>query len=275
MVSGRSEVPVATGAADASAYHLVIDHPRMAPGRRSLRRSACVGAGLLLGGALFVASGGSSGVSTLPLLGAREKSPAHHPVEIAHVVIIRHGEKHDGDGLSADGKARARYLQRCMTSPYASVALPLGKPTYVMASHGKPGKSHRPQDTAYPIAQTLRLKLDDDLYFGDAEGFAKRVQHLLGHGATVLVAWHHNEIHSLVQQLLDGEEWKKEALGYRDAWPHNCGDEARGAPFSPAARALRLRVCNEPALHPSPIGRRGAPTGYRAPNATTSSGASR
>ena len=242
MLLGRSELEVAAGAAEASAYHLVIDQPSKAtPGRRaSRRRLACVGAMLLGGGIVLLGLACSSSssdvtpsVGMLQLLGVKStKRPAHDPVEIAHVVIIRHGEKHDGDGLSEDGKARARYLQKCMTSPYASVALPLGKPTYVMASHGKPGKSHRPQDTAYPIAQTLRLKLDDNLYFGDAEGFAKRVQHLLAHGATVLVAWHHNEIHSLVQQLLDGEEWKKEALGYRDAWPHNCGDEVREDGFS-------------------------------------------
>jgi len=162
------------------------------------------------------------------------------PAEVAHVVIIRHGEKHEGDGLSEDGKLRAHYLKRCMTSPYASVALPLGQPTYVMASHGKPGKSHRPQDTASPIAQALGQKLDDSLYFGDAAGFAARVQHLLHHGATLLVAWHHNEIHSLVQKLLAGEEWKKAALGYRDEWPHNCGDEAWSSHRLPGSKCYDL-----------------------------------
>lgn len=89
------------------------------------------------------------------------------PLDVAYIIIIRHGEKppkgeHD-NGLSPDGASRARYLQRCIASPYASIAFPLGAPTYVMASHGKKGRSHRPQDTARPVAEALGLRLDDDV----------------------------------------------------------------------------------------------------------------
>ena len=37
----------------------------------------------------------------------------------------------------------------------------------------------------------------------DAEGFVKRVWQQLHHGATILVAWHHGEIHDLLRALLD------------------------------------------------------------------------
>ncbi|KAL1521450.1 hypothetical protein AB1Y20_021114 [Prymnesium parvum] len=162
------------------------------------------------------------------------------PVEVAYISIIRHGEKHDGDGLSDDGKMRAQYLTRCIISSGASVAFPLGHPTYVMASHGKPGKSYRTQATASPIAEALGIKLDDSLYYGDATGFSQAVQKLLHHEATVLVTWHHNEIHSLVQKLLEGEAWKKSALGYRDDWPRSCGDEAWSAHRLPGSTCYDL-----------------------------------
>ena len=66
----------------------------------------------------------------------------HDPVvhDVAHVVIIRHGEKDQGTGLSEVGAARAKYLARCMSFNHSSTALPHGPPTYIMASHGHPGK---------------------------------------------------------------------------------------------------------------------------------------
>lgn len=127
-----------------------------------------------------------------------------------------------------------------MTSEYASIALPLGKPTHVMASHGHPGKSVRPQQTASPIAHELGVDLDDSLYFGDAAGFAARVQKLLHHGATILAAWHHGEIKALVQKL-SGDAWKRAALGYRsDDWPHTCGDEEWSAHKLPGSKCYDL-----------------------------------
>ena len=68
-----------------------------------------------------------------------DRGPFVH--EVAHVVIIRHGEKKNGTGLSDVGAARAQYLAHCMSLNHPSTALPHGPPTYVMASHGKMGKS--------------------------------------------------------------------------------------------------------------------------------------
>ena len=63
---------------------------------------------------------------------------------------------------------------------------------------------------------------------------------LLHHGATILVAWHHGEIHSLVRHLAD-DEWKRAALGYRsDGWPHACGDEAWSAHKLPGSKCYDL-----------------------------------
>jgi len=237
-------------AATDDAYHLVIDAPK-APmhtcshvARRRTAASVAISLGLMaIFGVLTTEFFGSHSFSLGNLCFtaiASLVSSGPPSVEVSHVVIIRHGEKHDGDGLSEDGNMRASYLKRCMTSPYTSVALPLGRPTYVMASHGHPGKSHRPQDTASPIAKEVGVKLDDSLYFGDAAGFAERVQRLLHHGATILVAWHHNEIHSLVQMLLSGQEWKRDALGYREDWPHNCGDEAWSSHPLPGSKCYDL-----------------------------------
>jgi len=43
-----------------------------------------------------------------------------------------------------------------------------------------------------------------------------------------------------VQKLLAGEEWKKAALGYRDEWPHNCGDEAWSSHRLPGSKCYDL-----------------------------------
>lgn len=150
--------------------------------------------------------------------------PQH--VEVAYLVLIRHGEKYLGNGLSEDGKRRVHYLSKCINKPHASLALPLGPPTHVMASHGAIGKSYRPQATAAPIAAALGLELDDDFHFKDTEGFAGRVEEVLCHGGTVLAAWHHGEIPSLVRALLKEDQRKAEVLGWQDAWPHQCGTEA-------------------------------------------------
>ena len=85
--------------------------------------------------------------------------------EKAFIIIVRHGEKHHGDGLSPTGVKRSEYLARCMSQKQPTVAMPFGPPTYVMASHGKPDHSHRPIDTMLPLAKALNFPLDSDLYF--------------------------------------------------------------------------------------------------------------
>jgi len=91
------------------------------------------------------------------------------------------------------------------------------------------------------VAAAERFTAHETESRADKNRRARRLsQHLLHHGATLLVAWHHNEIHSLVQKLLAGEEWKKAALGYRDEWPHNCGDEAWSSHRLPGSKCYDL-----------------------------------
>lgn len=205
------EAPAAEGRAEEEPYQLHIDHapavdgtaPSTAccPAQRIGCRAAAVG---VVGLLALLACFHLSALHACLLPPALDRLALNSPVvQVAHVTIIRHAEKHDGTGLSIDGLNRARYLARCMNTGHPTVALPLGRPTYIMASHGHPGKSTRPQDTATPIAASLGLKLDSDFFFKDAEGFVKRVWQQLHHGATILVAWHHGEIHDLLRALLD------------------------------------------------------------------------
>jgi len=150
--------------------------------------------------------------------------------EKAHIVIIRHGEKDTrqsstGQGLSDVGQKRAQYLARCMSQATPTVAMPFGPPTYVMASHGKPSKSHRPIDTVVPLAEALGVTLDSDIYFGDTEEFASHIQEVLQPSMTLVASWHHGEIPNLVKELLGQEKEKLDALGWLQKWPRSCGTE--------------------------------------------------
>ena len=46
---------------------------------------------------------------------------------------------------------------------------------------------------------------------------------------TVVAAWHHGEIPSLVKELLGQEKEKLDALGWLSKWPHTCGSDSRWA----------------------------------------------
>jgi hypothetical protein len=152
--------------------------------------------------------------------------------DVAQIVIIRHGEKDHGTGLSDVGAARAQYIARCMSTHHSSTALPRGPPTYVMASHGHPGNSHRPRDTVAPVARALGLSLDDSIYFKDAATFAEHVMEKLRPRMTMLVAWHHEEIPKLISRVLGMEDWKLASLHWPDRWPSECGSRHWDEPSS-------------------------------------------
>ena len=149
--------------------------------------------------------------------------------DVAQVVIIRHGEKDQGTGLSDVGASRAQYIARCMSSRHSTTALPRGPPTYVMASHGHPGNSHRPRDTVAPVARALGLPLDDSIYFKEAATFASRVLQKLRPKMTMLVAWHHEEIPKLISHLLGEEDMRLASLHWPDSWRASRGGGRVGA----------------------------------------------
>jgi len=94
----------------------------------------------------------------------------------------------------------------------------------VMASHGHKGNSHRPIDTLQPLAEALEKSLDSDFYFGNHDGWAQRVQDKLEPDQTIVVAWHHGEMHQLVKALVAFDKaWTSESFGWPSSWPDECG----------------------------------------------------
>ena len=146
-------------------YALVLPPPPPALHARRAKWSACAllaVAGLVLGvmswttGTPWRVRSDAAAHLLAPAASDGPLSTAMH--DKAHIIIIRHGEKdtrksEKGEGLSDVGEKRAQYLARCMSQPMPTVAMPFGPPTYVMASHGKPSKSHRPIDTVRPRLQ--------------------------------------------------------------------------------------------------------------------------
>ena len=81
------------------------------------------------------------------------------------------------------------------------------------------GNSHRPIDTLQPLAEALEKSLDSDFYFGNHDGWAQRVQDKLEPDQTIVVAWHHGEMHQLVKALVAFDKaWTSESFG----WPSRC-----------------------------------------------------
>ena len=144
---------------DPARYELLVG-PQTAAS--SWRRTQRAGA-LFLGAGLLVSTVSFAMQSPLQQDLLEVKPTVVH--EKAFIIIVRHGEKHHGDGLSPTGVKRSEYLARCMSQKQPTVAMPFGPPTYVMASHGKPDHSHRPIDTMLPLAKALNFPLDSDLYF--------------------------------------------------------------------------------------------------------------
>lgn len=132
------------------------------------------------------------------------------------VNLIRHGEKSDasGDSLTSDGLNRAQYLGRCMSAG-RTAALPLGKPTFIMAAEVDPHKSHRARDTVGQLAQALGLQVDLRCDRDQAKCFAKQLKTLPAN-STVVVAWEHLAIPSLVKELA-----VPNAGAYAE-WPSKC-----------------------------------------------------
>jgi broad specificity phosphatase PhoE len=136
---------------------------------------------------------------TCALLAAGAQEAKTYP---AHVLIIRHAEKPEGDSpdLSPRGKERARAL-RNLFKKSESRPKKFPTPDFIFAAKDSK-KSHRPRETVKPLAKRLELKVNDD--YAD-EDFAKLAHELLHDpryaGKTVLVSWHHGKIPELAAKL--------------------------------------------------------------------------
>jgi hypothetical protein len=138
------------------------------------------------------------------------------------IYLIRHGEK-TGDKsdihLNPRGKERAAALPKLFPSRF-------DPPDVLFASH-QSAHSNREVETLRPLAQALRVPIDDS--FAD-EDYARLAQRLLSGypGKTILVCWHHRNLPALAA-----------AVGVKNPpspWPENQFDrlwrisfDARGA----------------------------------------------
>jgi hypothetical protein len=115
----------------------------------------------------------------------------------AVILIIRHAEPADGDGLSSDGNARARAYANYFRD-FTIDGKPL-KLNYLFAAADS-RNSHRPRLTIEPTAQALGLSVDSR--FKNRQ-FLELVDEIktLPQGATILICWHHGEIPQLLRAL--------------------------------------------------------------------------
>ncbi|KAG8468478.1 hypothetical protein KFE25_013561 [Diacronema lutheri] len=146
--------------------------------------------------------------------------------ELATVLLMRHGEKTkaSGNGLSAEGLARAQYIAQCIGHDGLTHATPLGPVRAIIASATRDGKSHRTRDTVRPLAEARGLVMDDAVDKKDFAGLVRHTRGALAADGAVVISWQHEELPSLLSDLapdlhLDGSfaDWPKHCDAA--AWP--------------------------------------------------------
>jgi len=130
------------------------------------------------------------------------------------IMLIRHGEKPDGDskGIDAKGKEDAKELVvrgwqrggalvRLLAPRDGKFVEPrLAQPKTIFASAvGKHSKSLRPQHTVLELAQALGLTLDLRFPKGEEAGLAKAAAAATG---PVLIAWEHEGLPDIVNGIV-------------------------------------------------------------------------
>ncbi|MBB4893642.1 hypothetical protein FHS39_002673 [Streptomyces olivoverticillatus] len=150
------------------------------------------------------------------------------PAADATIVIIRHGEKPDGDhpGMDESGKRdkksltqrgwdRANALPRLFPpasgEPAAGV-LPRPAVIFAAADQGPHAGAHRMRQTVTPLAKQLKLEVDTSIAEGQEDKLAAAA--LAAH-RTVLISWEHSRIPDIVKAL--GAE---RAPGVPTSWPN-------------------------------------------------------
>jgi hypothetical protein len=136
----------------------------------------------------------------------------------ATILVIRHAEKPaTGPELNADGLLRAKaYVGYFATNQIDGQPLKLD---HIFCTADSTG-SHRPRSTVEPLAQALKLPLDNQFKSKEAAGLAAEIRANL-HGKNLLICWHHGQIPALLQALganpealLPDGEWPPEVFGW-------------------------------------------------------------
>lgn len=147
----------------------------------------------------------------------KEKDNGGYPKQI---ILIRHGEKKDGNELDGKGEKRAKQLVDFFL--YDSRTLNFGVPfaIYAMKPHDKTG-SLRPIETVTPLADKLGLKINKDYQKDDVKDLVKDMfDHSKYGGKLIVVCWEHTLILSIVKELgIDTPPCPKE-------WPDDIFDWA-------------------------------------------------
>jgi hypothetical protein len=130
-------------------------------------------------------------------------------------MIIRHAERPSDDGsvlgvsfsgandkedLVVRGWQRAGALVRFFAPLAAfSIGSPILTPKVIFASEAGPGESLRPQHTAAPLAQMLKLTLNTTYGVGDEKDLAKAAATAIGPS---LISWHHEHVPKIVNHII-------------------------------------------------------------------------
>jgi len=133
------------------------------------------------------------------------------------VLIIRHAEPNEGQGLSDDGQARAaewaRYFQHFT---YHGQSLPIG---YIFSAIDST-QSERPRLTLEPTAAELGLTIDTNYKTHRVDKLVSAVK-ALPPGSVALIGWRHGEIANLIdafgadpEALLPGGRWPGKIFGW-------------------------------------------------------------
>ncbi|HEX8914016.1 MAG TPA: histidine phosphatase family protein [Humisphaera sp.] len=113
------------------------------------------------------------------------------------ILIIRHAEKpddRDDPHLSARGRARAAALARVVPERFA-------RPDFVVAARTS-AHSNRSVETVTPLAESLRVPVDDALKDEQSDELARRLLTDRRYaGKVVLVCWHHGKIPDVARAL--------------------------------------------------------------------------
>ena len=144
--------------------------------------------------------------------------------EIAQtVILIRHGEKDDGNDLDARGSKRAR----CLASHFASYGI-----THLYAYADK--KSQRSTETLQPLSEAIGISIDTKWKRDDVSGLVSGIASLPSN-AIALVCWEHTVLSKIAGRLGVKEppdypnreyDWQwtiiEGSLGQQPQWHENC-----------------------------------------------------
>jgi hypothetical protein len=114
------------------------------------------------------------------------------------ILIIRHAEKPEaGNGLSAEGKARAKAYENYFKG-FTMDGQPLKLDYLFAAADSK--ESHRARLTIEPTGQALGIAIDSRYKNKEFQALANKIKSKF-HGSAILISWHHDKIPALLSAL--------------------------------------------------------------------------